>query len=243
MVLDMLIFICDDEEMYRNQIYDIVLTFIKHNNIKGAVCRQFATGEQVLASDEIADIAILDVEMPDGMKGTEVGRLLKEKNPDVKILITSHHISYIDDAFRFSFYRFLPKPINRDNLERNLLEATCKDNDYLKEIVVRTKFDVTSVTPKEIILLSLENRSAVLHTVSRNITSTLPLSHFEAVLPDSHFFRTHRDFIVNMDYVSSFDYTTINLKYKNMLSYEAYLSRRKYTNFRNHFLWFKEKMV
>ena len=51
------------------------------------------------------------------------------------------------------------------------------------------------------------------------------------------FFQPHRSFIVNLDHVSSFDHSLIYLCNNQ---YRAYLTRRKYTQFKDAFLLYLE---
>ena len=58
-------------------------------------------------------------------------------------------------------------------------------------------------------------------------------------LPKNSFFQTHRSFIVNFEHIVDFDHSTIHLSNQQIA---AYLTRRKYSSFKNAYLLYLESM-
>ena len=67
--------------------------------------------------------------------------------------------------------------------------------------------------------------------------STKNMEHWQAVLVQPCYFVTNRSYIVNMSYVSSFDRESVVLKYGEQ-ELIAYLTKRKYTEFKDRQLLF-----
>ena len=84
----MRIAICDDEVFYREQISGLTQKYAMQNKSKEITVTVFTHAEELL--DDVNknggfDIYILDVIMP-GMNGIELGKTLREKGFDEKII-------------------------------------------------------------------------------------------------------------------------------------------------------------
>ncbi|MFI3207001.1 MAG: LytTR family DNA-binding domain-containing protein [Clostridia bacterium] len=239
----MLIFICDDEEFYLNQVHSLLKEYFCENELNDVSYKLFNSGKELLDCGIVPDIAFLDVELDNNLSGTKIGKYLKEKNPYVKIFIVTAHVGYIDEAFRFSFFRFLTKPINKLNLFRNLKDAIYQNSTELINVDIETKNGIQKVNAMDIIAIKVDKRGTDIYLKEEIISSKNSISYFENLLADSSFFRTHREFIVNMRYVLEFDKNSINLSYKGSVTFTAYLSRLKHKSFKDKYLWYKERML
>lgn len=74
------------------------------------------------ARDHRVDIAFLDIEMP-GMNGIACARILKEINPDTKIVFVTSYDHYAVDAFSVHATGYLLKPVVLENLRSELTFA------------------------------------------------------------------------------------------------------------------------
>ena len=83
---------------------------------------QFASANQMLENISNIDIGILDISMEE-LNGIKLGRKLKEKFPDVKLVYITSYEEYcmqvINEVHAFSF---LCKPLEYDKLEKKMLE-------------------------------------------------------------------------------------------------------------------------
>ena len=83
---------------------------------------QFASANQMLENISRIDIGILDISMEE-LNGIKLGRTLKEKFPDVKLVYITSYEEYcmqvINEVHAFSF---LCKPLEYDKLELQILE-------------------------------------------------------------------------------------------------------------------------
>ena len=83
---------------------------------------QFASANQMLENISNIDIGILDISMEE-LNGIKLGRKLKEKFPDVKLVYITSYEEYcmqvINEVHAFSF---LCKPLEYDKLELQMLE-------------------------------------------------------------------------------------------------------------------------
>ena len=83
---------------------------------------QFTSANQMLENISNIDIGILDISMEE-LNGIKLGRTLKEKFPDVKLVYITSYEEYcmqvINEVHAFSF---LCKPLEYDKLELQILE-------------------------------------------------------------------------------------------------------------------------
>lgn len=86
--------------------------------------RSFLKTADAIASikEEPADLAILDIDMPD-MNGIELAIALKEIDPDIRILFITGYAQYAVEAFAIHASGYLLKPVNKEQLENEVAHA------------------------------------------------------------------------------------------------------------------------
>lgn len=236
------IFICDDEAFCIEEIKKILINFFDEKKIPNIDFFEFTSGEELLKSNIIPDLVFLDIELNDGMSGTNVGKRLQDHYPTVKIFIVTSHIDYLDEAFRFSFFRYILKPVKKHSLIRNVEDALYQQKHENKEIKILTKDGQIIVTAKDIIAIKVEKRGTLIFLRDDTIFSIDNITTLEEKTKGMNFFRTHREYIVNFRYIVSFDDFTVFLKHGDSVNIEAYLSRPKRLNFKKAFIWYRERV-
>jgi two-component system LytT family response regulator len=199
----------------------------------------FRSGEELLMETDTTgnmDIVFLDVEMP-GFDGIYVGNELKKQNESVIIFIVTSYLEYLDAAMRFHVFRYLSKPIDKQRLFQNLDDALELYYSINQKIAVETKYGVTSVLTCDIVYVEAKGRKVIVHTATADLDSTQTLQFWIEHLPQATFFQSHRSYIVNMAMVTSFDHELI---YLCDGQFTAYLTRRKFTEFKKAYLMFME---
>ena len=172
-----------------------------------------------------------------GFDGIYVGNELKKQNDSVIIFIVTSYLEYLDAAMRFHVFRYLSKPIDKQRLFQNLDDALELYYSINQKIAVETKSGVTSVLTCDIVYVEAKGRKVIVHTVTADLDSTQTLQFWIEHLPQATFFQSHRSYIVNMTMVTSFDHELI---YLCDGQFTAYLTRRKFTEFKRAYLMFME---
>ena len=182
------------------------------------------------------DIVITDIEMP-GLNGVFVGNELKKSNKNIIIFVVTSYPEYLDDAMRFHVFRYLSKPLDKERLFRNLQDAFMQYSTVSEKIAIETKEGVNAVNISDIIFVEISGRKTIVHTPAKDYLSIYPMQYWEQKLPHSCFFQSHRSFRINLRYVTDFDHDTIRLFHNN---FQAYLTRRKYSQFKEAYLLYLE---
>lgn len=232
----MRILICDDDSLFLEQLQKYLKVFFDTKHIKCPQIISFTSGEELLADKEAKDIVFLDIEMP-GMNGIYAGNELKKQNKNVIIFIVTSYSEYLDEAMRFHVFRYLSKPLDKQRLYRNLTDALRYYNTMTQKIPIETRDGISIVASSCIIAIEAQSRKVIVHTTNRDFISIYNMNYWVEQLPKNCFFQTHRSFIINLEHVVDFSHTTAQMVDNSLI---AYLTRRKYSAFKNAYLLYLE---
>ena len=180
-----------------------------------------------------ADVVFLDIEMP-GKTGIQLAEELSNRKIEIAIVFTTAYNSYAIQAFRLSATDYLLKPIQEDQL----LEAIDKLRNQITFSEYHNKLDALKInlreTPSKLLcipvqggsefvpveeIIYLEADGSYVNVVcinGRNRVVSKNLKYFENSLNGlTQFVRTHRSFIVNMDYLFFHSKSESNILLKN----------------------------
>jgi two-component system LytT family response regulator len=232
----MRILICDDDTLIIEQLTKYIESYFESCHLKCPTLVSFTSGESLLADKGEKDMVFLDIEMT-GLNGIYVGNELKKSNKNVIIFVVTSYSEYLDEAMRFHVFRYLSKPVDVQRFNRNLKDAITYYNSITTKIPIETKQGVYSFPASQIIAIEAQGRKVIVHTSKQDFDSIHNMDYWLAQLPKNSFFQTHRSFIVNFEHVVDFDHTTIHLSDCQL---KAYLTRRKYSSFKNAYLLYLE---
>lgn len=232
----MRILICDDDVLMQEQIQKLVRNYFDHNHIKCPELVCFSDGESLLADKEDKDILFLDIEMP-GMNGIYVGNELKKINKNIIIFVVTSYSEYLDEAMRFNVFRYLSKPLDKQRFIRNMNDAINLYNTRTTALPIETKQGVHLLPTSSIIAVEAQSRKVIVHTDRGSYESIHNMQHWLDVLPQNCFVQTHRSFVVNLEHVTSFDRTLVHMANNQ---FHAYLTKRKYSAFKDAYLFYLE---
>lgn len=232
----MRILICDDDNLIIEQIKKYLKNYFERNHLKCPETVCYSDGESLLADKGDKDILFLDIEMP-GMNGIYIGKELKKANENIIIFIVTSYSEYLDEAMRFRVFRYLSKPLDKQRFFRNMKDAIDLYNTMTIKVPIETKQGVHTVPASSIIAVEAAERKVTVHTTQRDFESVHNIQYWSNLLPKNCFFQTHRSFIINFEHVTDFDHTLVHMAENQ---YHAYLTRRKYSAFKEAYLLYLE---
>lgn len=190
--------ICDDNKSFRNSLEKHLKGYFDEKSISLNFF-QYESGEELLNSQILFDLAFLDVEMGN-INGIDTGKELKIRNPHNIIFVITSHDGYLDDAFKIHAFRFLPKPLNVVRLYKALDDAAeLINNDMVVFYDVITGSDVRVYT-NDIIYLEIEKKKTKIVTVNDTYYSNEKISVWKNRLNGISFVCPHSSYIANLDY-------------------------------------------
>jgi len=200
-------YICDDNYEFAKKLRGDILRLMPDSDIT-----LFPTISSLMFSLEdngdSVDAIFLDIEISDG-NGIDAAAEIKSKFPLIKLIFaTGHGDQYSQDIFNcpvgFEPIAFLIKPVKEKYLKLALdkiKNAAVADDKFLTITVNRTK---SFIPIKDIVYISSDKRKLVIHTKNDDYSYYEKLETLVSKL-DKRFCRCHRSYIVNLDYLSSFE--------------------------------------
>lgn len=232
----MRILICDDEHIIIEKIREYLQEYFTLHGYEMPEFVSFSDGDSLLADSGQKDILFLDIEMP-GPNGIFVGSELKKANPNILIFITTAYMQYLDDAMRFQVFRYLTKPLEKERLFQNMDDAIRFYYRLASTVIIDDGNTSTKISESDIIYIEAQARTTLVHTVSGVYPAKKTIHAWIDTLNAGSFFQSHKSYIVNMKYVLEFNHEMITFDSDHG---QAYLSRRKYKDFKKAYFIYLE---
>ncbi|MBR2877191.1 MAG: response regulator transcription factor [Clostridia bacterium] len=209
----MKILICDDNSECIKDVQEHIKIFSMDTGIEFEEFA-FSRSIDVLNSDSIFDIAILDVEMDD-VNGLKLGEFLRKSNPHIILIYLTAHKKYLDDALNLNAVRFFEKPIEPYRFYKGLNDAIERIDNSVVKFALKDKGFTDVVNSKDIIFVEIEHRHSKVVTINKIYHSSEHISFWREKLQSSAFAVPHRSYIVNMNYISTYQRARIWLNNSN----------------------------
>ena len=231
------VLVCDDDRIITEKVQQL-LTIVQEQYSFELDIKTYNDGRLAMESEEIYDIAIVDIEMPD-VDGLALSENLKKRNSDAIVLILTSFSDYLDSAMRIQVFRYLSKPIDQERFTKNFMEAIDYYKQISKQIVVESGNEVLTIKTKDILYIeNLKHGSVIATKYGDYKTNIKPQEWYEVINQPNCFTFSHKSFLVNLQNVINFDKTTIHFQGSNDTVRIACISQRKYYDFKKAFFDF-----
>ncbi|MCL2425157.1 MAG: LytTR family DNA-binding domain-containing protein [Oscillospiraceae bacterium] len=222
----MKIAVCDDEKNFREDVSAAIYEYSnKHRHemvVNGYVC-----GEDLLNSVSKYDIIMLDYHM-DGISGLEVAREIRKKNILSEIIFMTNHPGFVYEAFEVNAFRFFEKPLNVKKIHKAFDDYfSAFGNNY--PIPIKIERETICVNTRDIVYIEADNKKCHVNLIDKAYPCTNAMRNIIKFLPKNIFYRVHKSFVVNFNYISS--YNNQDIKLKNGAT--ARVSRKYFASFRD----------
>lgn len=155
------------------------------------------------------DVVFLDVEMPK-MNGMQAAKALMEFKKTPLIVFATAYPQFAAEAFRYEAVDYLLKPYDENQLketvqriEKNfLMPAEQESIKQTGKLAVEGDGEIFYLDPNDILYISREEKYSKIVTKTKEYETKIPLKDLEARLTAYAFFRIHKSYIVNLDYVT-----------------------------------------
>ncbi len=210
--------IIDDELKARNILHHYIENFIPE--ITETKQADSVDSALEILHDYEPGIVFLDVEMPH-KNGFDF--LVSLKDPSFDVIFTTAYNQYAIQAIRFSALDYLLKPVDPDELKAAVLRHQEKKESVLEKkqlfdnlvqnmdkkeirdfrIAVPSNEGVYFFTIDEILRLEADRSYTHIHLVGkRPFIASKTLKHFEEMLDEFQFIRTHKSHLVNPRHIT-----------------------------------------
>jgi DNA-binding LytR/AlgR family response regulator len=190
--------ICDDEVIIRNELIDLCNKFKEMNLIEIEIV-SFSSGEELLEYKNSLDILFLDIQMK-GINGLKTAEKIREKDESMTIIFLTGFHGFMQDGYRVKAFRYLLKPLKELDFMQTVSDAISDITKNSKAIVGKDG-EIIFIKIKEIIYIEYQNRYTLVRTKKCYYESPMTMSEWETMLNTGDFFRVHKAYIVNMEYI------------------------------------------
>lgn len=211
----------DDERKARETFDMIVQRYLPGTMKVAAMCESVKEGAHCIKKFH-PDMVFLDIEMP-GENGFKLFDYIDNVNFEV-VFLTAYK-NYAIDAIHFSAFDYLLKPLDylelkevivkyekkHKSLNNNLNVQALLSNlnigaDISSKIALPTLSGYEMEKISRIVYCEADENYTKIHTVGgETILVSRTLKVVEEMLPADYFFRIHKSFLVNMNYVKSYN--------------------------------------
>lgn len=195
--------ICDDEPFMQG---DIARRLSRYMEERKLICQVscFTSGKELLEDNRSFDVVFLDIQM-DGPDGMETARRMRNRGfKGVLIFITVLKES-VFDSFEVQAFDYLIKPLEDSRFFRTMERAVRHvEREAGKSLMIQRGNACQVILFSRIVYCEVIGRKIYLHCQGGEVIDYYhKLEDLQGHI-DSRFFRCHRSYLVNLDYVRGY---------------------------------------
>lgn len=225
----MRIALCDDDALVTEQLSQLIARYAFDRNVE-MTCERFEDGHVLLDRDKF-DLYILDYKM-DRMDGIELAKELKRKycNAVTVCFLTGYETAaaqIINGGVHAD--GFLKKPIDPKQLGDKLDQFYRLS--FFNRFELRQGKRYRTIYAQDVLYAEANDKQTRLHGFNGSEDYNYLLRDVESILPAGLFFRIHRSYLINLQYVDSYDAKSVTLKNGETLPLKAKDFQQAYRRF------------
>lgn len=195
--------VCDDEKVMTDTIRKMASDFFRRKNIE-ASCILFPCAEELLRYDKTIDILFLDIQMKD-MDGMTAAHKLRARGFKGTLIFITVLKEMVFSSFEVQAFDYLVKPFTQSQFDRTMERLYLSmHNAGESNLLVRKGYESRVISLEDIVYCEIIDRKVYLHLASEEVVDYYErIENLENKL-DERFFRCHRSFLINLQYLKSF---------------------------------------
>lgn len=197
----MKIAICDDEQPVLNQLHKFINQYA-FDNLFDYTILEFNKSEQLLEAacqDPDIKILFLDIYMST-LSGMDLAEILRANGNNCAIIFVTVSTEHYARSYEVDAAHYLVKPVTYDRVKKALDRCERMLTSSSKSAFFTAGRKEIRIPLREIRFAEVFRNQTVIHADS-DITLRSTLDTVMHHISDSRFLRTHRSFLVNMDYI------------------------------------------
>lgn len=201
------IMIAEDERLAREE-----LVYLLQQETDVELLATATNGRELLELVDVnePDVVFLDIKMPE-LEGTQAARMLASRKQQPLIVFCTAHEEFAVDAFKLYAVDYLLKPFEPKRIQETmqrvrerLVKAKAEQTAPSKrsKLLVEENNRLVVIDPATIVYAVREERFVQIHTQTETYTTKMTLTQLAEKLQAYDFFRTHKSYLVNLQFVS-----------------------------------------
>lgn len=202
----------DDQISYHSEFKEITKRYINLSN-----CTFYIDSQELFKGlkkpDNLLDVLFLDINLKTE-SGIALAQKLRVLYPSIIIIFLTDQNHLVYKSFGLNVFKFIYKPTFR-HLVDSLFLAINDEINLLKTIVIKTPQGITSISKKELILVSREKRKILFYLIGNKQIETnfKSIQEVKNILDSDSFVLINRSEIVNINYITEITNMLIRLKF------------------------------
>lgn len=229
--------IIDDESMARQLLKAMLEEYCPEVEVL-ASCENLPEGIKAIKKHQ-PDLIFLDIEMP-GHSGLEILEFFNDDEVNFNIIFTTAYNQFAIQAFKLSAVDYILKPIEGEELVQSINRFSnlkqkhnyahlreLVESKQLKKISIATAQSIKFIELNEILFMKGDGAYTYFHFKNgTDFLSSRNLKQYEDILAENKdFFRCHKSYLININYVSDIiksdgNFVILNEEHKLALSNE-----------------------
>ncbi len=207
----MKIAICDDEDIFSEQISKLISKTLE--NKSECDIHIFKSGEELISqkNNHTFDIIFLDIEM-NGMTGIETAKQIRKYDTDAIIVFFTSHQEFAIEGYEVNAFRFLVKNQPEYIYEKQFQSIFDEYSQKHKIFEIPSKSRVQCLHLEEIVYFEVIDKKIIIHSTHSECEYTGKLADVEIQLQNDNFIRTHKSFLVNIPWINNINKNDITMK-------------------------------
>lgn len=194
----------------------------------------YESGKVFLEAQEKFDVVLMNIQMSQG-NGFDTIKKYRKWNDEVIFFVLNTHTEVGGEGYQVEAFRYIDKVEIKKELQETFVPAKfCYKKEQRISLPIKN-IGKKKIPVKKIIYFEVELRQVKLHTDNGEYICMEQISKLEKQLKKFGFFMPHRSYLVNFEWVGSFDARNIVMKNGDHLI----LSRRRYKEWKTRYLEWK----
>ena len=206
---------CDDDMEVLHQMNELLDRFRVERN-EDITYVAFQSPFELLTEIEKGirpDILFLDVVMP-GQNGMDVAKEIRQYDTNMKIIFLTSSPEFAVESYSVGAYFYQLKPIWEESFFR-LMDAVLAECEKKKKnsLILRSKDGITRIDLQQLEYCEVLGRKLLFHLENGAVLESAGSMDDLAgqLMQYSNFFRPHRSFLVNMEYIQNISSRSIKM--------------------------------
>lgn len=197
--------ICDDEPFMIEDLSRQLSRYMEAHQPVSYQISRFSDGHSLLESTCDFDVIFLDIQMK-GTDGMETARMLRRQNHHNLLIFVTVLKEYVFEAFDVEAFDYLVKPLDIDHFRHTMDRVLKTLRERTEKTIVIQKGASCEIIPlSQIVYCEVQGRKLYLHQSNGKILDYYnKLKDFEQCV-DGRFFKCHRSYLVNLEYVRGYN--------------------------------------
>lgn len=220
--------ICDDDGSFLSQIHTKISAW--NPTVERLIIDTFDNGDSLIHTHTRFpyDIIFLDIVMP-VFNGIDVASEIRKADVSVKIVFLTSSPEYAVDSYTVKANNYLLKPINDTKLHQCLNELSEELNHKQKTLLIKCANAIHKISLNDIEYIEAQNKHTLFVLKNKQTLESIDslYLHEDKLLISDGFFKCHRSYIINTNYIAS--YTAKEIRMRS--GYRIPISRTYHSDF------------